>query len=411
MKTLQRVRQLIENVNPDQVNTIRKLAELLNIKIPKAKPPDYYYRPLISLRNVLEEGSKYRHIVLKKLEIAWQNVALFPESINLDMIDIDIYKKRLYKGTNRFNVLMHLKDLCGSNGPDIVGLCEFWEPRERNEFIKEISEYYPYSLQGPSTTDPNLRFTEVEIPGPNIKVEGPFDGGLLLLSRHPIVVSHQHIYNPCSGEDCFSTKGIFHARIEVPGYPTQIDIFITHMQSCPTEISNTMASRGPGNNCEEKLKNHQNPELSEFIKNNCSPDRPAVLMGDLNQNARVSNDYNMLISYLSSPKDLWVEMGENRYPDSPEGITSDSVSSFKADSEPRGVKDPSRHKDGSRYDYFFSWPGNSIDHNTDFWGNKSRFSPLYDRTELLQLQSEPGRDLSDHYGLMTTIKGIGEFEP
>jgi len=386
MKTLSQVMQLVEP--PGQVTTLKGIAPLLDVN------PQY-----VSLRRVLQNGSCCRTIVLSPLTVSWQNLALLPENIDVDFevwgIHAYTYSKHLYKGTDRNKVLACLKDYL-RNGPDIAGICEFWVRDERGALVAELADYYPFNLQGPINTDPNYPMPTVSVPivGGNVPIHPVFDGGLLLLSRHPIIESHQHIYIACMGEDCLAFKGILHARIEISAQGQQIDVFLTHMQSCPTEID--VPTRGPGCGCWEKLTTSQLDSVWRFIHDHSSPDRPALLMGDLNQNALDPARYHSLIQTLPGATDLWLITG-----DGTTGITTDAASSFDAASEPRSPYDSSRHINGSRIDYLFSWG----------WTNDTKVSPLYFDTRLLALQSEYGRDLSDHYGLLTNLKCVRELEP
>ena len=435
MKTLRQVMQSIEPIG--KVKTLREVESLLDVKKPAP-----LYNPT-SLRYVLEAGSKYRRIVYQPLTFMWQNIALFPYQFTIEaeatfggihipdwLLEYSGKEEsktfNLYKGTNRDAVLRRLKQfLSDPNGiPDVVGLCEFWVPNERDQFINELANYYPYHLQGPKTSNPENYSFQFEIDWVDDPTISPYgDGGLLLLSRYPIVASDdQHIYYPCEGEDCLTTKGILYARIEVPGHPMQYDIFITHMQSCPVEekkVKGRGSTEGvtfdPFNPssvasykdrlCDNKLRVQQNSILRDFIKAHCSPDRPALLMGDLNQNSRNQNSsgqleiYNNLMKFLDDPRDLWVETNGEEI-DNAKGITSDSASSFKPGSSPLSPDDQNRHKDGSRYDYFFSWPGHS---NINFFGSRSNLFPVYftKGTGILQLQIEPN-PFDPSYGPITT---------
>ncbi|WP_293697593.1 MULTISPECIES: endonuclease/exonuclease/phosphatase family protein [unclassified Sphingopyxis] len=58
-------------------------------------------------------------------------------------------------------------------------------------------------------------------------------GGLAIASRFPIVESAAAAYGrrACAGFDCLSNKGVMLARIAVPGVPTPIDVYNTHMNA------------------------------------------------------------------------------------------------------------------------------------------------------------------------------------
>jgi endonuclease/exonuclease/phosphatase family metal-dependent hydrolase len=370
MKTL---REVVESVHPPgEVSNLEGLATLLGVKRP------------ISLRQVLMEGTNYRRITLTPLSFLQQNLGLFPQTlITFPIPGIGkLGVLPLYKGSERSKILPTLIQLLRSERPDVVGFSEFWVDSEQNELLRSLTDLYSHHIRGPRELAP--RAVELE----------QFNGGLLLMSKHPIVDSHQTVYRQCAGEDCFTNKGALHARIAVTGHPRQYDVFLTHMQSCPPEQS-WMADVGPGD-CLRKLREFQVLHLRDFIQAYSSPDRPALLMGDLNHDGRDSDVYSRLVDYLELPIDLWLSAG-----DGSAGITSDSAGSFQKDRGPRPIGDPERHKNGSRLDYSFSWPGSSP---------SGLVSPLYSQAQIVQWQTSAGRDLSDHYGLRCQLRCVREFE-
>jgi hypothetical protein len=144
--------------------------------------------------------------------------------------------------------------------------------------------------------------------------------------------------------------------------------------------------------------------LSAFVHAYSSPQRPALLMGDLNtdglardpltQQLVPSQRYSDLVARLGFPNDLWA-VNDPADPDHV-GVTFDSNGSFASDSQPRPADDPARYQGGDRLDYCFSWPG--------------IFQPLYRNTRTIIWQSSPGRDISDHYGLRTEQTCVRELE-
>ena len=369
MKTLS---QVLASVEPaGSITSIRELASLLDVGEP------------ISLSRLLEEGTKYRRLFVTSISFLEHNVALFPGTlISFSVLGGQVGAIPLYGGKERDKVLPTLVERLRNEQPDVVGFEEFWLLDEQNELLKQLADIYPFFVQGPLE----------EAPRP-IELEA-FAGGLLLLSKHPIVESHQTIYRQCQGEDCYTNKGMLHARIAVAGHPTDYDVFLSHMQSCPPEQP-WMANVGPGD-CTSKLGVYQTMHLRDFIEAYSSPDRPALLMGDLNHNGLDNAVYQTLSASLESPADLWLTSG-----DGSSGITSDSKGSFEADSDPRPIGDPSRHKSGKRLDYFFCWPGAT---------QPGRISPLFSETRIVQWQTSNGRDISDHYGVRTKLRCVREFE-
>ena len=87
------------------------------------------------------------------------------------------------------------------------------------------------------------------------------DGGLLLMSRHPILDRHQTIYRQTVGADSFANKGVLHARIEIAGLANGYDVFLSHTQN-PDESGGVAALR------------QQWAHMSAFIRAYSSPERP-----------------------------------------------------------------------------------------------------------------------------------------
>jgi endonuclease/exonuclease/phosphatase family metal-dependent hydrolase len=58
-------------------------------------------------------------------------------------------------------------------------------------------------------------------------------GGIYLLSDYPVTALYKRPFKryECAGYDCLANKGVMLARISIPGVPTPIDIFNTHMNS------------------------------------------------------------------------------------------------------------------------------------------------------------------------------------
>ncbi len=82
-----------------------------------------------------------------------------------------------------------------------------------------------------------------------------------------------------------------------------------------------------------------------------------------------------------------------------EAVTYDDAGSFQKDRPARRAGDSARHQTGKRLDYFFSWSGTAHD---------GRVKAVFNRMGPVIVQSSPGRDISDHYGLWAKLKWVGE---
>ncbi|WP_157217828.1 endonuclease/exonuclease/phosphatase family protein [Flavisphingomonas formosensis] len=125
----------------------------------------------------------------------------------------------------------------------------------------------------PSTTDPlpgKARIKRGEI---GLRLTG---GGVAIASRYAISAVEMRAYGrrSCAGIDCLANKGIVLARISVPGVPTPIDVYDTHMNS-------RSASRAP---LARNLAAHdrQALEASEFIDRTHDDSYPLIFGGDFN---------------------------------------------------------------------------------------------------------------------------------
>lgn len=122
--------------------------------------------------------------------------------------------------------------------PDIVMLQEVFSPRA----VKILSRTgYPNIAAGPGAKA-QRRLRSAEIPEAFVKgrrllkgEKGPvlLGSGLYVLSRFPIISVETEPFSrhACAGLDCMSNKGVLLARIAVPGAPTPIDVFTTHMNA------------------------------------------------------------------------------------------------------------------------------------------------------------------------------------
>jgi endonuclease/exonuclease/phosphatase family metal-dependent hydrolase len=140
---------------------------------------------------------------------------------------------------------------------------------------------YPAIVTGPRRTTRAKGVTRETLPGKSHIKRGEiglhFTGsGLAIASRYPIVEVDMHAYGrrSCAGIDCLANKGIVLARIAVPGVPTPIDIYDTHMNS-------RGASRAPG---PRNLAAHdrQSLEASAFIDRTHDDAYPVIFGGDFN---------------------------------------------------------------------------------------------------------------------------------
>ncbi len=163
-------------------------------------------------------------------------------------------------------------------GPDIVLFQEMFSGAAKNAVM---STGYPAITPGPRRTTQPFESTREKLPGKSSIKRGEvgikFQGsGLAIASRFPIMTTDVRAFGArsCAGLDCLANKGIMLARIYVPGLPTPIDVYDTHMNS-------RGASKAPA---PRNLAAHdrQALEASEFIDNTHDDNFPVIFGGDFN---------------------------------------------------------------------------------------------------------------------------------
>ena len=162
--------------------------------------------------------------------------------------------------------------------PDVVLFQEMFSGDAKRAVA---STGYPAITSGPTAKTRSDDPVREKLPGKsNIKhgeVGIHFAGsGLAIASRFPIIATDVHAYGKrsCAGLDCLSNKGIVLARIAIPGLPSPVDIYDTHMNS-------RGASKAPA---PRNLAAHdrQALEASQFIDRTHDDAFPVVFGGDFN---------------------------------------------------------------------------------------------------------------------------------
>jgi endonuclease/exonuclease/phosphatase family metal-dependent hydrolase len=291
----------------------------------------------------------------------------------------------LYRGVNRDAALGHLIGILRARRPDVVGLSEMWSSGERDDVRDALADLYPHTIEGPH--DPLL-----ETPLGDVELMG---GGLLLLSRHPIVSSTSTVYRQCSGDDCLTNKGILHARVAPRGHPCAVDVFLTHTQAPHPTVGGTAAGARAATAAQIR-------HLAAFIRGGRDAAGPAILLGDLNVDWFARRDlYDDLVVNLGFPRDTTptVELGGRIRATGTSESDDGDVSSFHADHPTRPPEDARRFgATAERLDYIFVFPGLIFEQHVS-------------SARVVVEQSTPGRDMSDHYGVEATIDTTAQLLP
>ncbi|HYI01415.1 endonuclease/exonuclease/phosphatase family protein [Hyalangium sp.] len=257
----------------------------------------------------------------------------------------------LYVGPSSFRA-QAIDELCkrvSALQPDVVGLCEVYVDSERAQIRGRLKSLLPFFVEGPDEAD----------------LES--DGGLLLLSKHPMKEVRSSIYRQTASPDNLSNKGVLFARIAPAGFPSSLDIFYTHAQA--------IYRGGDG----QKELMSQLLHLGLMIRAHADPETPSLLMGDLNFPGEDPELYAKALGLLGQPIDLWLA----QRPVPSEGATNVRDNNFYADPNEEGRP---RAGEDHRLDYILLHPG-------------LRHVPQLGSMEILKWSRE-GRQISDHFGVL-----------
>ena len=337
--------------------TVRQLASHLRFQ-----PPDR-----IELRDLLGLG---------KTESASVRVRSAPFSLMTQNMALMV-SPASYLGTDRSGAMAEIVAQIRAGAHDFVGLCEVFDDDERAGIRLLVKDLFPHFVD--ATDEDDLES----------------DGGQLVLSRHPLLAVHKHVFGTDAGDDGWANKGVIHVRVHPAGSPTAFDVFYTHLQalyaSSFAEADRIFQeSGGPPFGADYKgALLGQLVEMRTFIQVHSDPDIPAFILGDLNVPGTVREDLEVLVDRLGDPVDLWLAAGH----DSDDGLTIDqphanSAHNFYAD-------DADNEHDRQRLDYILM-------------RSSPRFVPIVRQIEVTKF-SRNGRFISDHFGLHARIEELIEI--
>ncbi|HHX8451077.1 TPA: sphingomyelin phosphodiesterase [Vibrio diabolicus] len=154
-------------------------------------------------------------------------------------------------------------------GYDVLALQEVFASG-REAFLRELAKEYPYQTK------------MLDKEGVNIH-----DGGVIIVSRYPIVNEAQYVFHDCSGTDCFADKGVNYAEIIKSGQAYHV--FATHTASFDTDTA-------------REYRQRQFKQIRALAKSlNIPSSETVVYSGDFNVNKRkFPGDYQQMIANLSA---------------------------------------------------------------------------------------------------------------
>lgn len=216
-------------------------------------------------------------------------------------------------------------------------------------------------------------------PSPGFFSAQMIDGGLLILSRHPILESDFCGFGNGLFPDVFSLKGVLYAKVQVG--TRDIHIFTLHAQATY-----------PGNDPEttklyRRARKEQLDHSIKFIKKKTEGNEdPFVLMGDFNINAK-SDEYFDLISRIDE-----LDMSDLlrvRYDESP---STYGIKLTNGEPEETVLSHRNECLNDTAIDYIFL-------------SNRGNVSPIMEFTNICPFYTtgQPFTRISDHYGVQTVI--------
>jgi endonuclease/exonuclease/phosphatase family metal-dependent hydrolase len=189
--------------------------------------------------------------------------------------------------------------------------------------------------------------------------------GILTISKWPIVETATMTYTKCAGFDCLARKGALYTRIAVPGIG-DVDVFTSHLNA----------------NAKVSLHLHQTKEFFAFIAKH-SGNRPLIVTGDFNFTTG-SEPYHYFLKLLSG-RDAHAE-----YVAQTPGLSEIEADGFTAD--------PRRNTN-------LKMSGNSPRRLDHIWISESAGQPIeVARSGMIFEAPVSGRHLSDHFGIMNTLR-------
>lgn len=141
---------------------------------------------------------------------------------------------------------------------DIVALEEVFEEKYREKILDEVRKAWGENV-----------YTVV-----SPKPEGRYNGGCMIVSRLPILVSDAVVFEHFSKPedfglraDGFAAKGVIHARVSrgKEGSTDFVDVFATHLEAR-----------------DDSLRPEQYKEMAAFVRRVSDPGHPVLLLGDFN---------------------------------------------------------------------------------------------------------------------------------
>ena len=156
------------------------------------------------------------------------------------------------------------------NAPQLVMIQEAFHSRTE-ELVTQAG--YPYVARG--------------APSKGVRASA----GLLLLSQLPLNQISNVVYDFCTSWDCWSRKGVLHARIDMPGMPRGLDLYSTHMNSNPDADFWTPTEEA------QQARMTQMQEMREYVWATKGSGAALIMGGDYNFR-KGDDDYESFLGFF-----------------------------------------------------------------------------------------------------------------
>ncbi len=149
---------------------------------------------------------------------------------------------------------------------DIVFFQEAFIDSKRELVMKELAPLYPYSAV-PKKGDGLFKF---------------LGSGLFILSKYPMKILDQVVFEDCSGTDCFASKSAIIVELTLPN-GGQIQMIDTHLQGWDNF----------------DIRKKQLLQIKAMMKLNAKFGIAQVLVGDLNIDGNIKSEYSSALGLMN----------------------------------------------------------------------------------------------------------------
>ncbi len=188
-------------------------------------------------------------------------------------------------GTNREGRTAGIINSINSSGADVVVLSEMFSNRFSNMILAGTSKVFQFRTR---------------VLGRN---GGWEDGGVVILSRFPMEMTREYIFDASAFEDRLSNKGVMYTAVRktIGDVSSRFHIFATHTQADASLEARLAGARSGNNLISEAVRREQFSELAQFIDDqNIDETELVIITGDLNVDFYDSAEYSRMLQRLDA---------------------------------------------------------------------------------------------------------------